>query len=577
MLFKWLRFCPDYISADLRKRIELDLGWRVVSSASKVAILYTLLLAGTKMFSERPVFAAGMVLYTIVFVGLRVLLYRAHRDNRLPKWMRWRPAFVTLSVLVALGWSVVGVVAIHDHGLSFPSYFAIIMLIGLTGGSAVAFSIDLAVAQSIVAIFLAPIIVALVLFVDDPNAYYLMATAALGTAFFASNAKNTHEIIWTALLGREDIRLQKDQLKTVLNAIPGFVCWIGPNNYCMGINDRLAEHLGQSLHLISEDDKNGIQFKDIFASEYELIDSLETFKVSESEKEMREIRVSQGGEKRWHLVTMQKFGSAESQHILFMSLDVEEQKRIESELDKAKAKGLEAARLAALGVLASGVAHEINNPLAILKGRLEQFRHYVDLGEKTATLTLVDKFETTVDRIARIIKGLLALGCEESHIATEEKISLRLLIDDIREVYSSQFRTNLIDFRVSEISEHLQISGRYSQIGQILINLVKNSLEAVEPLDQKWIHIDVQDHGHLIVVAVTDSGLGISHDLHQQIFNPFFTTKPIGKGMGLGLSISRSIAEQHGGELTLDRNSDHTRFVLTLPLAAARLGAERAA
>jgi signal transduction histidine kinase len=104
------------------------------------------------------------------------------------------------------------------------------------------------------------------------------------------------------------------------------------------------------------------------------------------------------------------------------------------------------------------------------------------------------------------------------------------------------------------------------QIAQVLLNLIRNSCDAIERGAEKWIRIAVTRLPDSIEISVSDSGRGIPENVREKIFQPFFTTKEVGRGTGLGLSVSKGIVEAHGGTITLDTKSTHTRFVVTLPL-----------
>ena len=110
----------------------------------------------------------------------------------------------------------------------------------------------------------------------------------------------------------------------------------------------------------------------------------------------------------------------------------------------------------------------------------------------------------------------------------------------------------------------LEVS-RPGQIGQILVNLINNALDAVTDMPDKWIRIAVSHTESHLFISVADSGKGVPSAIRHKIFEPFFTSKQVGKGTGLGLSISRSLALSHGGDLFLDEASGNTQFTLRLP------------
>jgi C4-dicarboxylate-specific signal transduction histidine kinase len=109
--------------------------------------------------------------------------------------------------------------------------------------------------------------------------------------------------------------------------------------------------------------------------------------------------------------------------------------------------------------------------------------------------------------------------------------------------------------------------GRPLQIGQVLLNLIQNARDAVENLSSKWIRISIRREGSDLELAVEDSGQGLKPDILARIGQPFFTTKPFGKGTGLGISISRKIMAAHGGSLDVDAQHPNTRFVVVMPQA----------
>lgn len=549
---------------ETRRRLERDLGDRTIKVTPSIILLQVLLLLGTGLYKSRPVECALILLYFLTTLGLRLILIYAHKHQRLPRWIHWRPSFFTLSILVACTWGVISTLVIHDHGLGFPTFYLSFIMSGVVGASSNQFSIDLALGRAAVAVLLLPIVVSLLVFVGDGNAILMATIVLLATLFWSDNTVNAHVLLWNAILGEEKIRSQRDQLNTILNSIPGFVCWINADKRYISINDRFAQHLNiESLEAEKSQDE-------AFTEIPQLKETFDKFHASSTTKEMMELQLEFASGPRWHLITMQKFGSPLQPEILVMTLDIEEQKRAEADLESVRAKGIEASRLSALGVLAGGVAHEINNPLAILKGRLEQIRLLLESppnshhSKRSDPFVILDKANTTIDRIARIIKGLLTLSREDSNLAPE-KVSINALLEDINAVYAPHFHKNNISFQVSTLTKDIEIMGRFSQIGQILITLINNSFDAIETLDDKWIRLEAKDLPDTILIAIEDSGSGIPKDVADQVFNPFFTTKAVGKGTGLGLSIARSLAEQHRGDLSIDPYSSHTRFVLTLP------------
>ena len=226
-------------------------------------------------------------------------------------------------------------------------------------------------------------------------------------------------------------------------------------------------------------------------------------------------------------------------------------------------------RMSSLGEMASGIAHEINNPLMIIRTASSAMRRSVDAcGDQAEKLVkYCDKIESTTDRISKIIHGMLVL----SRDTTDEDFSpftMQENLEDVLDLCSEKFRSKGIDLYVNLSDEVLQthLYGRRVQFSQVFLNLLHNSFDAVENLDEKWIQIDGRIEDHRLILSFTDSGTGIPKEIQEKIMNPFFTTKEIGRGTGLGLSLSMSIIKNHHGNFYFDRNAEHTKFVIDVPI-----------
>lgn len=235
---------------------------------------------------------------------------------------------------------------------------------------------------------------------------------------------------------------------------------------------------------------------------------------------------------------------------------------------------IQSAKMSSLGEMAGGIAHEINNPLAIIYGRAGLMKKRVVAGNLNAELLQTDlvKIEDTARRITKIIKGLRSFS-RNSEGDPMERARIKAVIEDVLELCREKLRNASIDLRLDcRVDFHIEC--RPSQIVQILMNLILNSYDAVEALDEKWIEIVVLSTGSSAVVKVVDSGRGISPHVLPKMMQPFFTTKEVGRGTGLGLSISKGIAEEHGGSLSYV-DGPNTTFVLELPFSQRAKGEGR--
>ncbi|MFN7455381.1 MAG: ATP-binding protein [Pseudobdellovibrionaceae bacterium] len=225
---------------------------------------------------------------------------------------------------------------------------------------------------------------------------------------------------------------------------------------------------------------------------------------------------------------------------------------------------VQASKMASLGEMASGIAHEINNPLSIIIAKIIQMRKKHSPNE--SLLADLDKIETTTLRISKIVHGLLTFS-RDSKEQNLETTRLSKLIETSLDLVRERLKTKQIELRISnDLPPDFEFSCRSIQMSQVLINLVNNSADAIESLPSKWIDLKFSQIHERLRIEVIDSGAGIPLEIYEKIMQPFFTTKPLGKGTGLGLSISRGIVESHNGTFEIDINHPNTCFVIHLPL-----------
>jgi C4-dicarboxylate-specific signal transduction histidine kinase len=229
-------------------------------------------------------------------------------------------------------------------------------------------------------------------------------------------------------------------------------------------------------------------------------------------------------------------------------------------------KLIQASKMSTLGEMSSGIAHEINNPLAIISGKIYKTKMLLseqgfDVQEIIKNLENIEK---TNQRIVKIIQGLRSFSRDDSADPFESR-TVRSLVEETLTFCTSRFNGQNIIIDWEDISPEIQIECRPSQIQQVLLNLLNNSYDAILNQTDKWIRIKVTQEGSFIRLIITDSGPGISPHVREKIFEPFFTTKPTGQGTGLGMSISHGIIKAHKGDLMIDEKNNNTCFKLTLP------------
>lgn len=246
-----------------------------------------------------------------------------------------------------------------------------------------------------------------------------------------------------------------------------------------------------------------------------------------------------------------------------------EVERAKKDLQIQQEKSLNSSRLASLGEMSGGIAHEINNPLAIISGHNNMIVSLLNKGDivknKEAILYSTNAISKTVKRITDIVKGLLTFARDGQNVETGE-IDLGTLLKDVSILCQTKIKGKGISFNIDDQITNYQtiINGNKVQLGQVFICLLNNAVDAIADLPSKWISITCEIEGGEILVKFIDSGSGIDKEISNKILDPFFTTKPVGKGTGLGLSVSSNIIDSHKGSLYVDQDSENTCFVVKL-------------
>lgn len=241
------------------------------------------------------------------------------------------------------------------------------------------------------------------------------------------------------------------------------------------------------------------------------------------------------------------------------------------ELKEYQKSLIEQSKMASLGEMAGEIAHEINNPLMIIRGKAQLLKEFIEnrteFEGREKVIHDLKKIETNSTRIDRIIQSLQRIT-RKSTDDPFEKIPILKLLDEVFEISKDRFQKFNFDFSI-EIDEDIdysnQVSARGTEIVQVLVNLLNNSFDAVKNKKQAWVKVLLSNREKDYLIEVVDSGDSIPPHVSEKMFDPFFTTKPSGQGTGLGLSLSQEIIKAHQGILVYDGKHPNTRFYFTLP------------
>lgn len=367
-----------------------------------------------------------------------------------------------------------------------------------------------------------------------------------------------------------ELRLQREEvaLRGILNATTESVWMLNPDGLILIANETAARRCGKPLGEVI-----GHNFRELMPSALAESRATRFQEVVQSNRPL-EFEDERGDVLFHHSLYPIADASGRVNSLVCYSRDVTERKRLQREHAAMEAQMRQQQKLESIGTLASGVAHEINNPINGIMNYAQLIRDKAEPGSPNVRYASEIVHET--ERVAAIVRNLLQFSRTDkrSHSATRPGDILEQTLSLIRTV----LRHDEIELLVEVLPDLPQLYCRSQQIQQVLMNLVTNARDALNEKypgphedkilriicttfaeeDRKWLRFSVEDHGP-----------GITPEIQGRVFDPFFTTKPRDKGTGLGLSISHGIIRDHEGELWFETEPGRwTRFHVDLPLDA---------
>jgi signal transduction histidine kinase len=227
-------------------------------------------------------------------------------------------------------------------------------------------------------------------------------------------------------------------------------------------------------------------------------------------------------------------------------------------------------RMTALGKMAAGIAHEINNPIFIIGGFATRIEQLVDekeiLDKVDESKICLDMIQKNCKKVTNIVEGLRLMS-RNSEKDEFEVFDLNEVIKRTLDISKDNFQMNSIDL-VSELSdEEFLVECKPGQLSQVVTNLLNNSYDSLTSQGLKgWVKVETKSADGHVILSITDAGARLSDEVVKNIMEPFFTTKDPGKGTGLGLSICKEILKRFNGEISVDQNCPNVKFDIRLPL-----------
>lgn len=355
-----------------------------------------------------------------------------------------------------------------------------------------------------------------------------------------------YEMRWSVELQREvdltttDLRRSREQYKSVVENARDFIFLLDDRGTVISANTAAARALG-----IPAAGMKGKCLADFFATEdaqpllIQVLDAVDSRRSTEGKSAVR-IR----DRIYWlstHFVPVLGEDGRTVDRVLVMARDITERQRIEEQLYQTE-------KLASLGTLSAGVAHEINNPLGVILGFTEILLDRIPPDSKEHEIL------RTIERqglnAKRIVEKLMTYARQPSK--QEEFADLNKEIANVLSLIQNSFLTHKIDLETRLGQDLPRVHGDSGELQQVFINLVNNAVAAMPNGGKFTVMTRINPYSHMVEAIFADSGTGIPKEIADRIFDPFFTTKKVGEGTGLGLSVSYAIVNKFGGNIRFE-------------------------
>jgi C4-dicarboxylate-specific signal transduction histidine kinase len=485
------------------------------------------------------------------------------RANSLPSTPEQFMAHGALLLLSVAVWSGLGSYSIALNGLNSKESLALIFVnCSILWSTMLMLSPFPLIQRVAVAFTLIPL--GTVALAQTSGAYEPMIDGLLllYLAYLWGASKKQSAEIQKQLLYQELLNSEKDKLQQVADSVPGFVFTIDNKN---NVSELSQSNLQRFDYCFAKSSSGVVHILE----DSPLAKVVNEFRLSPRLSATQELelgfRSPLVNSKSWHLISMTK-GSKQPDNLVVIGIPISELKEAQEMVLIQTAKAEHAARLATLGEMAGGIAHEINNPLAIIMASAAHIERLIN--QQPPSLEGIQlkasKIVATCQRINKIIQGLRAFSRQGDNDDPYSVVCIAQLLEDTLELCRARFYRFGINIKIDPIPD-IKLPIRAVQVSQVILNLLNNSFDAIENLEDKFIEINFKATENYFSILISDSGPGIPEEIATRIFNPFFTTKEIGKGTGLGLSIAKGLIEDHEGELILQREYGTTYFEIRLP------------
>ncbi len=245
--------------------------------------------------------------------------------------------------------------------------------------------------------------------------------------------------------------------------------------------------------------------------------------------------------------------------------EILERKQAETKLKRTRNELIHAAKLAVLGQMSAGINHELNQPLAAIRSYTDNGKQFLEKGRLKDTMWNLEQIGELTERMAQIGIQLKLFSRKSGGQITV--VPLHGVVDGALEILKPSLRESGVELRIDILPEDIEVRANNVLLQQVLVNLISNGMQAMDGQIEKKLIIEAKIKGNSVQIAVLDTGPGVLNEQVKKIFDPFYTTKKSGQGLGLGLTISDRIIRDFGGDIQLVNSVEGARFEITLDKA----------
>ena len=358
---------------------------------------------------------------------------------------------------------------------------------------------------------------------------------------------------------KEEALLGNLSYREILNAIPADIAVFDPNHKYLFVNKNAVKDDMIREWIIGKDDFDYCRKFNKPISIAESRRSIFNEAINNGPGTLEEKVPGKRGE-QYHLRHMVPIydENNEVRFVIGYGVDITSIKQTQLDLEEAK-------RLSVVGEFAAGIAHEVNNPLAVILAKsqllqLQVLQLSIPDNSKTRIYQTIDTINKTCLFTSELIRNLKSFS-SKADFEHLEYISLLKTIGIALKLSGKRCENENIKI-IIDVPPELTLLCNEVALGQVFMNLLTNSIDALKDLSDKWIKIETKTDGKILKICFTDSGKGIPDGISTRILQPFFTTKEPGSGTGLGLSISSKSVTKMGGKLYYNRKSINTQFII---------------